>query len=73
MLHFCILHFLYLQCFFQGIKLFVVFLLQAEEHSIIKVFADTRRLLWETLKISRYEFDYLICLNRMNAELNCSC
>ena len=50
-----------------------VFLLPAEEHSVKKVFAGTPQLLGEKLKESRYEFDYLICLNRMNAELNCSC
>ena len=70
---FCMFAFLYLQCFFQGIKFDVVFLWQAEEHLVKKVFAGTRQLLWEMLKESRYEFDYLICLNRMNAELNCSC
>ena len=44
--------------FFQGIKFDVVFLWQAEEHSVKKVFACTRQLLWEKLKESRYdEFD----------------
>ena len=37
------------------------------------MFAGARQLLWEKLKESRYEFDYLICLNRVNVELNCPC